>query len=61
MLRRSMRYKNLPSTFWPEEEGETFKLKESLEPLEPFREYVTIVSNTDTRNAEPVSIWQSVQ
>ena len=24
----------------------------SLKPLEPFREYVTVVSNTDVRNAE---------
>ena len=28
----------VPSTFWPDEEGDTFKLKESLQPLEPFRE-----------------------
>lgn len=27
----------VPSTFWPEEEGETFTLKESLSPLEPFK------------------------
>ena len=27
----------VPSTFWPEEEGEDFKLKESLSPLEPFK------------------------
>ncbi len=27
----------VPNTFWPEEEGEDFKLKESLSPLEPFK------------------------
>ena len=27
----------VPSAFWPDEEGPTFKLKESLKPLEPFR------------------------
>ena len=28
----------IPTTFWPDEEGETFTLKESLKPLEPFRD-----------------------
>jgi hypothetical protein len=33
--------------------GRTFDLSPtSLSPLEPFRDYVTIVSNTDVRNAE---------
>ena len=27
-----------PTTFWPDEEGETFTLKESLKPLEPFQD-----------------------
>jgi len=27
----------VPSTFWPDEEGANFKFKESLSPLEPFR------------------------
>ncbi|HUE74961.1 MAG TPA: DUF1552 domain-containing protein [Pirellulaceae bacterium] len=27
----------VPSTFWPDEEGENFTLKESLSPLEPFK------------------------
>ena len=27
----------VPSAFWPDEEGENFTLKESLKPLEPFR------------------------
>src|SRR4051794_34269111 len=27
----------VPSTFWPDEEGEQFTLKESLKPLEPFK------------------------
>ena len=37
----------------PEAVGRLFDLGPSvLSPLEPFREYVTIVSNTDVRNAE---------
>ena len=28
----------VPSTFWPDEEGAEFKLKESLSPLEPFKD-----------------------
>jgi hypothetical protein len=37
----------------PERVGRAFDLStSSLSPLEPFREYVTIVSNTDVRNAE---------
>ena len=28
----------VPRTFWPDEEGESFKLKESLEPLEPLKD-----------------------
>src|ERR1700691_1214940 len=27
----------IPSTFWPDEEGASFQLKESLKPLEPFK------------------------
>ncbi len=27
----------IPNTFWPDEEGEQFTLKDSLKPLEPFR------------------------
>src|SRR5262245_57585436 len=27
----------IPSTFWPDEEGDCFTLKESLQPLEPFQ------------------------
>jgi hypothetical protein len=28
----------VPSTFWPDEEGASFTLKQSLKPLEPFRD-----------------------
>lgn len=28
----------VPTTFWPDEEGAEFKLKESLSPLEPFKD-----------------------
>ena len=33
----------VPKAFWPDEEGPTFKLKESLKPLEPFRDRTLIL------------------
>jgi hypothetical protein len=44
----------LKKNLWaPEGVGHTFDLTQGvLSPLEPFREYVTIVSNIDVRNAE---------
>jgi hypothetical protein len=44
----------LKKNLWaPEATGSAFDLTPSvLSPLEPFRDYVTIVSNTDVRNAE---------
>jgi hypothetical protein len=33
----------IPSTFWPDEEGESFTLKESLKPLEEFRDRTLIL------------------
>ncbi|HMC90389.1 MAG TPA: DUF1552 domain-containing protein, partial [Gemmataceae bacterium] len=33
----------VPSAFWPDEEGKSFKLKESLKPLEAFRERTLIL------------------
>jgi hypothetical protein len=33
----------VPSTFWPDEEGDKFTLKESLKPLEPFRDRALIL------------------
>jgi hypothetical protein len=33
----------VPSTFWPSEEGEQFTLKESLKPLEPFKNRTLIL------------------
>jgi hypothetical protein len=33
----------VPSTFWPDEEGDCFILKESLQPLEPFRDRLLIL------------------
>ena len=42
--------------YWsPEGEGADFDFSYSLEPLAPFREYVTIVSGTDARQAEAVA------
>src|SRR6202166_4219731 len=33
----------VPSTFWPDEEGEKFTLKESLKPLEPFQDRTLVL------------------
>lgn len=33
----------VPSTFWPDKEGETFSFKESLKPLEPLRDRTLIL------------------
>jgi hypothetical protein len=39
--------------YWsPEQDGSDFDYSYSLEPLAPFREYITIVSGTDARQAE---------
>src|SRR3954470_14381143 len=41
----------------PDKTGRDFDLSpSSLSPLEPFREHITIVSNTDVRNAEAFSL-----
>lgn len=39
----------VPSTFWPDEEGETFTLKESLSPLEPFKKQTLILNGVADR------------
>ena len=52
--RRSASKKNLWS---PEKAGRDFDLSpSSLSPLEPFRDHITIVSNTDVRNAEAFTL-----
>ena len=33
----------IPSAFWPDEEGPSFKFKESLKPLEPFRDRTLVL------------------
>src|SRR5437899_6945244 len=38
--------------FAPAKVGRDFEFSQILNPLEPFRDYVTIVSNTDVHNAE---------
>lgn len=39
--------------FWtPEKDGADFDFSYSLEPLAPYREYITVVSGTDARQAE---------
>ncbi len=39
----------VPSTFWPDEEGDQFTLKESLKPLEPFRNRTLILNGVCDR------------
>ncbi|MDR3633209.1 MAG: DUF1552 domain-containing protein [Isosphaeraceae bacterium] len=34
----------VPTTFWPDQEGSQFTLKESLQPLEPFRDRTLILN-----------------
>ncbi len=34
----------VPSAFWPDEEGEAFTLKESLKPLDPFRQRTLVLN-----------------
>lgn len=42
--------------YWsPANEGANFELTSTLEPLAPFRDYLTIVSNTDLNNAAALS------
>ena len=43
--------------YWsPVKEGADFEFTPSLKSLEPFRDYVTVVSNTDLANAAPVEL-----
>src|SRR5437764_8329793 len=42
--------------FAPVRTGRDFEWSPTLEPLAPFREYVTIVSNTDVHNAEAFTL-----
>jgi hypothetical protein len=45
--------------YWsPEKDGADFDWSYSLEPLAPFREYITVVSGTDARPAEPCSPFE---
>ena len=39
----------VPPTFWPDEEGEKFKLKESLKPLAPFKDRMLILKGVCNR------------
>ena len=39
----------VPSTFWPDEVGENFTLKESLTPLEPFKKNTLILNGVCDR------------
>src|SRR5215212_9801438 len=42
--------------FAPVRAGRDFEFSPTLEPLAPFRDYVTIVSNTDVHNAEAFTL-----
>jgi hypothetical protein len=39
----------------PSAEGREFKFTETLNPLEPFRDYTTIISHTDCTGADPIA------
>src|SRR5215468_7839058 len=39
----------IPSAFWPDEEGKDFKLKEIMEPLEPFKERMLLLPGLYTK------------
>ena len=41
----------IPASWWPEGQGRDFAFKESLKPLEPFRESVQVMSGLDQLNA----------
>src|SRR5579864_1394910 len=42
--------------FAPVKTGRDFEFSPTLEPLAPFRDYVTVISNTDLHNAEAFSL-----
>ncbi len=39
----------------PEKEGRDFEFSKILEPLEPFRNHITVISNTDCAQADPLT------
>jgi Protein of unknown function (DUF1552) len=42
--------------YWsPEKDGGDFEFTETLNPLEPFRDYLTVISDTDLNNAAALS------
>src|SRR5258708_8786200 len=44
--------------FAPAQVGRDFDWSPTLEPLAPFREYLTILTNTDVHNPEPFTLPQ---
>ena len=45
--------------YWsPAETGRDFKFSQTLEPLEPFRDYITVVSDTDLH---PATAWSAAE
>ena len=39
----------VPDTFWPDQQGESFQLKESLKPLEDFRDSLLVLQGVDDK------------
>ena len=45
--------------YWsPEKDGTDFEFSQTLEPLEPYRDYITIVSDTDLH---PATAWSAAE
>src|SRR5436309_11443496 len=51
----STKYGTQNNLWSPAAEGRDFEFTKILKPLEPFRDYVTIVSHTDCNAADPLS------
>ena len=43
----------IPDTWWPQAEGAQFAWSRTLQPLEPFKNFVQVLGGLDHRNAEP--------
>src|SRR4051812_28711213 len=51
----STKYGTQKNLWSPAAEGRDFEITPILKPLEPFRDYMTIVSHTDCNAADPIS------
>lgn len=43
----------IPDAWWPQGEGSEFQWSRTLQPLEPFKDFVQVMGGLDHRNAEP--------